>query len=109
MLYPPFSDILQIGFVGEKEPVVREAAEFFSMRLRETFSREHPDLPLRLLRPSAASVSRMGGKYRYKIVMKYKNSKAFRDVISSLLVTFASEKRFSSVTAYADPNPDMIL
>ena len=57
MLYPPFSDILQIGFVGEKEEHVRAAAECFSARLRETFSRDYPALPLRLLRASAASVS----------------------------------------------------
>lgn len=109
MLYPPFSDILQIGFVGEKEETVHSAAEFFSARLRETFSRDYPTLPLRILRASAASVSRMGGKYRYKIIMKYKNTKQFRDVIASLLIAFAADKRFAAVTAYADPNPDTIL
>ena len=109
MLYPPFSDILQIGFVGEKEEQVRQAAECFSARLRETFSRDYPALPLRLLRASAASVSRMGGKYRYKIIMKYKNTRQFRDIIAAQLVDFAADKRFQSVTAYADPNPDTIL
>lgn len=109
MLYPPFADLLQIGFVGEKEDTVRAAAEHFSALLAETFRRDYPNLPLRLLRASAASVSRMGGKYRYKIIMKYKNSKAFRDAIAMLLSTFSSDKRFLSVTAYADPNPDAIL
>ena len=109
MLYPPFADLLQIGFVGEKEDTVRAAAEHFSALLAETFRRDYPNLPLRLLRASAASVSRMGGKYRYKIIMKYKNSKAFRDAIAVLLSAFSSDKRFLSVTAYADPNPDAIL
>ena len=109
MLYPPFADLLQIGFVGEKEDIVRAAAEHFSALLAETFRRDYPNLPLRLLRASAASVSRMGGKYRYKIIMKYKNSKAFRDAIAMLLSAFSSDKRFLSVTAYADPNPDAIL
>ena len=109
MLYPPFADLLQIGFVGEKEDTVRAAAEHFSALLAETFRRDYPNLPLRLLRASAASVSRMGGKYRYKIIMKYKNSKAFRDAIAMLLSAFSSDKRFFSVTAYADPNPDAIL
>ena len=109
MLYPPFADLLQIGFVGEKEDTVRAAAEHFSALLAETFRRDYPNLPLRLLRASAASVSRMGGKYRYKIIMKYKNSKAFRDAIAMLLSTFSGDKRFLSVTAYADPNPDAIL
>ena len=109
MLYPPFADLLQIGFVGEKEDTVRAAAEHFSALLAETFRRDYPNVPLRLLRASAASVSRMGGKYRYKIIMKYKNSKAFRDAIAMLLSAFSSDKRFLSVTAYADPNPDAIL
>lgn len=109
MLYPPFADLLQIGFVGEKEDTVRAAAEYFSALLAETFRRDYPNLPLRLLRASAASVSRMGGKYRYKIIMKYKNSKVFRDAIAMLLSAFSSDKRFLSVTAYADPNPDAIL
>ena len=109
MLYPPFADLLQIGFVGEKEDTVRAAAEHFSALLAETFRQDYPNLPLRLLRASAASVSRMGGKYRYKIIMKYKNSKAFRDAIAMLLSAFSSDKRFLSVTAYADPNPDAIL
>lgn len=109
MLYPPFSDILQIGFVGEKEETVRLAAEEFSARLCETFSRNYPTLPIRLLRASAASVSRMGGKYRYKIIMKYKNTKQFREIIASLIIAFSADKRFSAVTVYADPNPDTIL
>ncbi len=109
MLYPPFCDILQIGFVGEKEENVRDAAECFSARLTETFSRDYPALPLRLLRASAASVSRMGGKYRYKIIMKYKNTKQFREIIAALLADFAADRRFQAVTAYADPNPDTIL
>lgn len=109
MLYPPFSDILQIGFVGEKEETVRLAAEEFSAKLCETFSRNYPTLPIRLLRASAASVSRMGGKYRYKIIMKYKNTKQFREIIASLIIAFSADKRFSAVTVYADPNPDTIL
>lgn len=109
MLYPPFSDILQVGFVGEKDAAVRDAAEFFSKALCGTLANEHPTLPVRILRPSSASVSRVGGKYRYKIIIKYKNSKEFREVIAEQLRAFSTEKRFASVTAYADPNPDMIL
>ena len=53
----------------------------------------------------------MGGKkYRYKIIMKYKNTRQFRDIIAAQLVDFAAaDKRFQTVTAYADPNPDTIL
>lgn len=109
LLYPPFSDILQIGFVAEREEDAKAGAEWFSGTLTETFRREHPELPLRVLRASAATVARVGGKYRYKIIMKYKNTTKFREVIASLLRDFQSDRRFSAVTAYADPNPETIL
>ena len=92
--YPPFADLCKSALWAKKEDTVRAAAEHFSALLAETFRQDYPNLPLRLLRASAASVSRMGGKYRYKIIMKYKNSKAFRDAIAMLLSVFSSDKRF---------------
>ena len=52
LLYPPFVDLLVIGFVGEREELVRKAAEAFLHRLGELAGREYPGLPLRVLRPS---------------------------------------------------------
>lgn len=109
LLYPPFSDILQIGFVSEKEEDAKKGAEFFSETVRETFRRDHPTVPLRVLRASAATVAKVGGKYRYKLIMKYKNTTQFREVIAGLLRAFQTDRRFSGVTAYADPNPENIL
>lgn len=109
MLYPPFSDLLQIGFVGEKEETVRDGAQHFSACLRAALQRECPAAPVRVLRACGAGVLRMGGKYRYKIIMKYKNTTQFRTVVAAVLEEFGTDKRFASVTAYADPNPDMIL
>ena len=37
LLYPPFVDLLVIGFVGEREELVRKAAEVFLHRLGGKF------------------------------------------------------------------------
>ena len=109
LLYPPFADLLVLGFVGEKEPSVKSAAEYFLSSLGELAGREYPQLPLRVLRPSPASVMKLNGKYRYKIIVKCRNTAAFRDMMARLLKKFAKTTTYKDVTAYADANPYTIL
>ncbi len=109
LLYPPFVDLLVIGFVGTQESKVHKAAETFLKMLGELASREYRELPLRVLRPSPAAVARMGGKYRYKLIIKCRNSAKFREMASRLLTAFAGLREFQQVTAYADSNPYHIL
>ncbi len=109
MLYPPFVDLLVMGFVGEKEPIVRAAAQEFLKRLGEMASKEYPALPLRVLPPSPAAVARVGGKYRYKLIIKCRNSPSLREMTARLLRSFAALREFSPVTVYVDPNPYRIL
>ena len=109
MLYPPFVDILVIGFVGEKEPLVRQGANAFLHLLGSLAQQEYSGLPLRALQPSPAAVARVSGKYRYKLLIKCRNSPRLREMVSRLLLQFASLREFQQVTAYADPNPYRIL
>jgi len=109
LLYPPFVDLLVIGFAGVQESKVKGAAETFLKMLRELASREFPDLPLRVLRPSPAAVARMGGKYRYKMIIKCRNTRRLREMTGRLLTDFPGLREFQQVTAYADLNPYRIM
>ena len=109
MLYPPFVDILVIGFVGEKEPLVKQGANAFLRNLGQLAREEYSDLPLRVLQPSPAAVAKVSNKYRYKLLIKCRNTSRLREMVSRLLVQFASQREFQQVTAYADPNPYRIL
>ncbi len=109
MLYPPFSDICMVGFVGENEKKTENAAHEFTKLLIERAKGEYSHIPLRVLGYSSATINRINNKYRYKCVMKFRNSPDFRKMLSDLLITYGKDKRFSSVTAYVDINPDTIL
>lgn len=109
MLYPPFSDICVIGFVGRREDTVRNASERFLALLRESAGAEYHDLPLRVLNPSPALIGKVSNKYRYKIIIKCRNTKRFRRMISDLLVRFSGIREFCDVTAFSDLNPETIL
>ncbi len=61
-------------------------------------------MPLRILGPSPASVVKVSNKYRYKLIIKCRNSKDFRALLSSVLLRFGESKEYRNVTAYADMN-----
>lgn len=109
MLYPPFSDICMVGFVGENEQKTENSAQEFTKRLIEKAKSEYSHIPLRVLGCSSASINRINNKYRFKCVMKFRNSADFRKMLSELLIDFSKDKSFNSVTAYVDINPDTIL
>ena len=104
MLYPPFADICLIGFVGQNQTLTLKAANAFLKSFIDLAKKEYPTLPLRILGPSPALVVKVSNKFRYKLIIKCKNNKEFRKLLSELLVEFGNNKEFSSVTAYADMN-----
>ncbi len=109
MLYPPFSDICMVGFVGADEEKTRNSAAKFTEMLIKKAKTEYPDIPLRILGYSSASVSRINNKYRYKCIMKFRNSASFREMMSKLLTDYGRDKSLNDVAAYIDINPDTIL
>lgn len=109
LLYPPYVDLLVIGFVGDQEPLVKAASLRFLEMFTGLASAEYPALPLRVLRPSPAAIAKVGGKYRYKVIIKCRSTAPLRELVSRSLVDFAALRDFRTVTAYPDPDPNYIL
>ena len=104
MLYPPCADICLIGFVGENQALTLKAANGFLQDFVSEASQNYPKLPLRLLGPSPAAVVKVSNKFRYKLIIKCKNNRSFRKLLSKVLLSFGDRREFSKVTAYADMN-----
>lgn len=109
MKYPPYADLCQFGFVGLKEEEVRAAVGRFLHQLRETVTRQAGRLPVIVLDPVPASVYRVSGKYRYKLLMKTVNTAALREMIAQLLTDFSRKSENKNVTVFADINPASML
>ncbi len=109
MLYPPFSDICMIGFVGTAEDRVRKASAVFLSMLSMLAQSEYSDQPMRVLNPSPALIGKVSNKYRYKLIVKCRNSRRFREMVSRLLTQFAGNRDFLNVTVFVDMNPDTIM
>lgn len=108
MLYPPFADLVTVGFVGASEQQVQQAGERFLCLLGELARAEYSALPMRALQPSPALVAKVSSKYRYRVIIKCRNDRRFRQMLSRLLIAFRNEKEWKDVTVYADTCPDMV-
>ena len=59
-----------------------------------------------VLGPMPPRLSKINNKFRYRIIIKCKNSKDFRSMISELLIKFGKNNKFRDVTLTADINPE---
>ena len=104
MLYPPFADICVIGFSGEKQHLAMMTANKFLEYFVSLARNEYPAMPLRILGPSPAAVVKVSNKFRYKLIIKCKNNRDFRALLSRVLKKFGKDKEFSTVSIFADMN-----
>ena len=105
LLYPPYCDLCQFCFLADSEAEAFRAAEEFSLFLQ----REAKDLPIRLILPKVTAVPLVGGKTRVRLLMKCKDSKAQRSMISRVLDIFRADRKNRDVVVTADMNPVNIL
>jgi primosomal protein N' (replication factor Y) len=108
MVYPPFCDLCVIGFSSEKEYSVNKASLDFLEMLKRIHSEKYSDIKIIVLGPVAPRIAKIGGKYRGRIIIKCKNDKNFRAMISELLKEFEKDKK-ENVNIYADINPESII
>ena len=108
MLYPPFADIVTVGFVGDREQAVQRAAVRFLEMLSSLAGEEYSRLPMRVLPPSPALVAKVSNRYRYRLIIKCRNDRRFREMLSRLLIQTDKDKAFSGITVFADTAPDIV-
>lgn len=106
LVYPPYCDLCVIGFVGSNESAVRMASNRTLELIRDYTNGEYKGEKIITLGPMPARVAKISGKFRYRLIVKCRNTKRFRQMISKILVEMGTDNRFSSVTTFADINPE---
>ena len=104
-LYPPFCGLCVIGFAGGKEIEVARAAARFSALLGQQAAKQ-PDLPLRVLGPTPGNIEKINDTYRYKLTIKCRNDRRFRDLIRETLGLYEQEKLPSKASVVVDLHSD---
>jgi len=98
LLYPPFCDlcVVEVCDVEINEKNVAAAAfafvEVFDNQLKKCENKQ----PIRVLGPVKSGVGNINGRVRYRLMIKCRNSKAFREIMSQSLIAIHYDKRFDS-------------
>ena len=104
-LYPPFCGLCVVGFAGPKESEVARASARFAALLGRQAAKQ-PDLPLRVLGPTPSSIEKINDSYRYKLTVKCRNDRRFRDLIRETLTLYEQEKLPGKATVVVDLHSD---
>ena len=104
-LYPPFCGLCVVGFAGPKEIEVARAAARFAALLGQQAAKQ-PDLPLRVLGPTPGNIEKINEAYRYKLTVKCRNDRRFRDLMRETLGLYEQEKLPSKATVVVDLHSD---
>ena len=109
LVYPPYCDICTLNFLSSDELKVKATSKLFLSRITELTNTKYLNEKMIVLGPLPARVTKINNKYRYRIILKIKNTTDFRKMIAELLVEFGKSSKYSDVTIYPDMNPESLL
>ena len=99
---PPFCDFLAVTVSGQDERLVVEACRFVRKRI-EDFTADRCDLEL--LGPTPLPVVKVNNRYRYRVHISANADGSLRRAISQAVIDCSEDKRFRSVSVFADNDP----
>lgn len=106
MIFPPVCDMCVFCFSGTDDISTKNGASAVLDLMRENLRKLNPRTPVRVLGPVKCSYGKINGRYRWRIIMKCKNTGEIRSFISDVLKKSAKLKEMSKVSLYADMNGD---
>jgi len=109
MVYPPFCDICAVSFVSSNEAKALTASKDFLSQIRNLTKEKYKEEKLIVLGPMPPRISKINNKFRYRLIIKCKNTKRFRSMISELLSVFGKDKKYNDVAASVDINPESLI
>lgn len=109
LTYPPYCDICVVGFSSPDDRKADSASALFLQMISEKIAADNVQFPLRVLGPSRCVFERINGKFRYRIIIKCRNTREFRSFIGELWGRTFKMKEFTDVQTYIDINGDIGL
>ena len=93
LLFPPFCDLCVAEICDVIEKNALEASKAFVAIIEEVLTKTKP-IPIRVLGPVKSGIGSINGRFRYRLIIKCRNTPVFREIIRKSLVQAYSDKRF---------------
>lgn len=108
MVYPPFCDIFMLGVSASTQNAALFSAKKLFNIIKEMPEKSEKDIKMIVLGPTVANVPKVNSKYRYRILIKTKNSAEFRKLMADSLSEFYKNTD-KSVGVFVDINPESVI
>ena len=105
MIYPPYCDICLVSASAFNNDTALETVIRVFENIKKLISNEYEDIKLIILGPSAATIPKVNNKYRYRMIIKCRNNKKFRQMLKTAL----DIKLSRDVGLSVDFNPESIM
>ncbi|MBQ5590624.1 MAG: primosomal protein N' [Clostridia bacterium] len=107
--YPPYCDLCVVGFSGVSKEKTEETAQEFFDEFKQHIETDYKDLKVIILGPSPCNIPKVNNRYRYRLIIKCKNNKRLRELITNLLVKSSRLSKYRNISVFADMNPENII
>ena len=104
--YPPFCDIIMLGFTSESEKNIQKVATEVHTYLKNKIQTDN--IPIILYKPVPAPIDKIKNKYRWRIIIKCKFGNDIIEVINNC-INDVFAKRNNQVSMIVDVNPNNML
>ena len=105
MTFPPYCDICAVYTQSiSRADAERTIREIFG-KIREMIDNSYTDVKVIILGPTPSGIARVNNKYRFRMIIKCKNNKRFREMLKNAI----NIKLVRDVTVSVDINPETML
>lgn len=105
MVYPPYCDICCVAVQSADRSAAQSAINEIFNAIKSATAEEYSDIKLMILGPCPASVPKVNRKYRFRMMIKCRNSARFRKMLRE---STAIKPKFDT-TVSVDMNPETII
>lgn len=104
-VFPPFCDVCVVWAQSTDKQQAIDTINVVLNGIKDKINSDYSDIKLIILGPTASSVPKINNKYRFKILIKCKNSKKFRDMLRKVTAL----KLKGDTQVFVDINPETVI
>ena len=105
LTYPPYCDICVVSTQSVNRDDAVEAINGIFAKIREMLNNEYNGIKVIVLGPSPTAIAKVNNRYRYRMIIKCKNNKKFREMLRKAV----DVKLVRDVTVSVDINPETVI
>lgn len=105
MTYPPYCDICAVYTQSVFKEEAQNAIKQIFGKIREMINNDYSDVKVIILGPSPSGVAKVNNRYRFRMIIKCKYNKRFREMLRNAV----DIKTKKDVTVSVDVNPETMM